>query len=270
MKYIFSLCLFTAVLIYSCKDNSVSTSEQNSSGNYTKLFTIDSANMKFEVYSTFPPNLVMGYNNVGFKVFINNQEMKSGFVKFHPEMHHPSISQYHSTPVSSQYNYQSDCGLFTGYISFTMYTDPNSFWVGSLNYNDEARIDSFSFFVNTRSSSQIRTFIDTTSSCFYLITLANPMIPAQGLNTFQCLLHKSYDNINYEEVDSAQMFIRTWMETMGHGSTGNIPPVYKGGGIYEGKVNLNMSGTWFVYDSIYYQSRFITPTPAPKFNIDAP
>lgn len=270
MRYIVPFCLFITVLIYSCKDNSVNTSEQNSSANYTKLFTIDSANIRFEVYSTYPPNFVMGYNNVGFKVFINNQEKTTGFVNFHPEMHHPNISQYHSTPASSQYYYQSDCGLFTGYICFTMYTDPNSFWVGSLNYNNEARIDSFSFVVNTRSSSQIKSFVDTSSGYIYLITLANPMNPAQGMNTFQCLLHRSYDNIEYEEIDSAQMFIRTWMETMGHGSTGNEPPIYKGGGIYEGKVNLNMSGNWFVYDSIYYQSRFITPTPAPKFILEAP
>ena len=67
-----------------------------------------------------------------------------------------------------------------------------------------------------------------------------------------------------------QMFIRPWMEAMGHGSSNNVHPTYIGGGIYEGSANFNMSGIWSVYDSIKIGSNFITPAPPPKFDFNVP
>ncbi len=270
MKYYLILVLSLAIL-YSCKQNPVSTNN-NTNSNYKKVFTTGTGDSRFEIYSSSSDSLVSGYNEIGFKVFQNSQEMKTGFVKFSPRMHHPPpVTGFHSTPISSQFNYDNDKQLFTGYISFIMVSDPLSTWYGFYNYNDQFSIDSISFRVILNPSSQMKYFVDDYSQTNFWLTLAAPLSPSQGPNVFKCLLHKTVDDVYYTEVDSAQMIIFPWMSLMGHSSSNNVMPVYSGGGIYTGNVNLNMSGEWFVYDTIHYQNRVITPqNNPPKFILESP
>jgi hypothetical protein len=129
-------------------------------------------------------------------------------------------------------------------------------------------IDSALFFVKLFSYSKVVFFLDAAAGFAYFITLVSPYVAVQGPNIFQCLLHRTNDDINYHEIVGAEMFIKPWMESMGHGSPGNENPVYIGGGIYRGKANFTMPGLWSLYDSIRYESRFITPTPPPKFSFN--
>ena len=271
MKSIICLGIICTMFFYSCSNNPV-TPENNQPSNYEKIFTTGTGSNRFEIYSATSNNLRSGYNDVGFKVFQNNQEMQSGYVKFSAHMwHNQPNNSTHQTPVSPQFNFNDAKQLFTGYMSFIMISDSLSHWFGFFNYNDVMHIDSIPFTVLSNPASQIRGFIDNQLQTSFYITLVSPMSPMQGLNDFKCLLHKSQDDIIFTEVDSAQMAIFPWMHLMGHGSSNNENPVYIGNGIYSGKVNFNMSGEWYVYDTITYQGRVITPiNDPPKFIIQAP
>ncbi|HEY3250217.1 MAG TPA: FixH family protein [Ignavibacteria bacterium] len=267
---ILSIILFSlSVIYYSCGDNSVTPkNEEPTSNNYVKVVTAENGNLKFEIWSATASFLRIGYNKIGFKVFENNQEKNSGFVKFFPKMYHWLNSPMHSSPVKERYNYVDTVGMFTGYAIFTMQSDTSSFWYGFYNFNDLLFLDSALFNVQIYQGLQIKIFVDNQTAADYLITLIKPYSPAQGFNTFQCMLHRTSDDIHYEQVDDAQMYIMPWMPTMLHGSSNNVDPVHIGEGIYEGTANFNMPGEWYVYDTVYYQNRKITPNIPPKFTFN--
>jgi hypothetical protein len=269
MKFLYFILFAALVVFYSCKSDSPVTPE-NSQDTYFKLYTFEQSNVKFELYSATANTLKSGYNDLGFKVFINNEQKTDGFFKFVPKMYHLVVNNWHSSPTSPSFSYDQSKSMFMGYASFLMVSDSGSQWYGFYNYNDETSIDSVMFNVQASGLSQVRYFVDVNAGDSYYITLVSPFYPKQGPNVLRCILHKSQNDISFTQIDNAQMYIRTWMETMGHGSSNNVHPAYIGGGIYEGSANFNMSGVWSVYDSIKIGSNFITPVPPPKFNFDVP
>ena len=82
------------------------------------------------------------------------------------------------------------------------------------------------------------------------------------------ILHKTPDQENYTEVNNAQMFIRPWMPSHGHGSSNNMNPVFTSNGKYEGKANFTMPGKWYVYDSIVVNNQTISE-PSLYLDFDA-
>jgi hypothetical protein len=272
MKYLLIFTFAALAVIYACNDSGINPFEKKDPPpNYNKVLTAEQGSTRFDFYSATGTTLMSGYNDVGFKVFIGGEEMETGFVKFYPKMIHPFLPNYwHSTPVSNQFNYDASKNLFTGYASFFMVSDSNSNWFGFYNYNNTNHADSIMFNVIVNPDSQVRMFLDEQAQCSYYITVAVPMYPSIGPNDLKLLLHRSNDEVDFTQIDSAQMYIRTWMQSMGHGSSGNANPVYIGDGYYQGTINLTMSGTWTVYDSIYYQNRFITPNPTPKLYFNCP
>jgi hypothetical protein len=72
------------------------------------------------------------------------------------------------------------------------------------------------------------------------------------------ILHTTADQTKYNEVSNAQMYIRPWMPTHGHGSSSNVNPVFTSYGKYEGKANFTMPGQWYVFDSIIVNNQTIT------------
>lgn len=274
MEKITFITLFTLIVIYSCSNDSLfNPITQNQQTNYTKVLTGENNQTKIELYSATTSYLAYGYNDLGFKVFLNNQQQSTGWVKFFPKMYHnfPN-SPFHSSPTSPQFYYNSNIGMFTGYACFTMLTDTGMGWWGFFNYNDYARLDSIYFTVNSMPGAQIRTFTGQGTSGVFHITLVEPYNPIVAIQPFKCLLHKTDMDINFEEIITASMYIKPWMNMGGgHGSSNNINPVFNSvTGFYEGQVNLSMSGTWVVYDSIYYNGQWITPqfpnTPYFTFN----
>lgn len=269
MKIITFIIFSIFILIYSCSnDSSVNPLNQNQQTNYTKVLTAETGQTKFELYNATASYIAYGYNDLGFKVFLNNQEQTAGWVKFKPKMYHnfPG-SAYHTSPTSGQFLYNGGKSMFSGYACFTMVTDTSMGWWGFFNYNNQANIDSVYFTVNAFSNAQVRTFTSINSTGIFQITLVSPYDPKVGMNTFKCLLHKTITETEYEEVTNADMFIRPWMEAMGHGSSNNVNP-YNNNGFYEGQVNFTMSGTWSVYDSVKVSGEWVTPTPPPKFTMN--
>ncbi len=259
--------LFLALYAWGCgsETNPITVNEPNS--DYVKIHTAESGVNKFEIWSSTSTAFLYGYNDIGFKVFINNVEQNQGFVKFHPVMYHGLGGPNHSTPASSMFNYDAGKSLFTGYIIFMMY-DTAAFWTGNFNFNNQSYLDSSIFSINPSSRTLIYSWENTALQRTMFLTMISPTAPRVGLNPVEMLLHKTADMNSYEEITDAQMYIRPWMETMGHGSANNVDPVYTTGGKYVGTVNFNMPGEWFLYDSIKVGGNFITNTPPPKFILE--
>ena len=144
-----------------------------------------------------------------------------------------------------------------------MPNDTTSTWYGFYNYNNELSVDSIPFNVTYNNKAKIQIFDDLTTHLNYLITMLSPTSPQQGQNTFRCTLHESFDFINFTQVNNAQMYLKPWLNTMNHISSNNTNPVDLGTGLYEGKVNFDYPGSWAVYDSIYYNNKWITPLGNP-------
>lgn len=270
MRILFYLILPAILLLSACKSESP-VAPPNNTSSYNLVLTASSTNTRVEIYSATANRFITGYNSIGFKIFINDQAQTTGFVKFLPKMYHSTNGgPTHNSPASPIYNYDGANNLFTGYVSYTMASDTLAHWFGFVNYNNTASVDSFTYNVFAVSTSQMIFFDDMAHGHSYYLTLASPFYPEQKPNKLQVLLHRTDNDIEYTEVDDAVMYIRPWMEAMGHGSSNNRDPVYVGGGIYEGQANFNMSGVWYVYDSIKVNNEFITPTPPPKFIFNVP
>ncbi|MEO8514083.1 MAG: hypothetical protein ABI543_11015 [Ignavibacteria bacterium] len=233
------------------------------------MISAESGNIRFEVWTTANDTLMTGYNKVGFKVYEGGNEKTGGFIKFYAKMFHFSSNEFHATPVEPLYSYDNSLGMFTGYIIMLMPSDTTSRWYGYYNYNNELFVDSARFDVGWDQKTKFKIFTDLGAELSYLITMVSPQLPVTGNNEFSCLLHESHDFVNFTQVNSAEMYLTTRLDSLNHNSEGNINPVYLGNGIYKGNVNFDNSGGWKVYDSIYYNNRNITQdgTPYIYFNV---
>jgi hypothetical protein len=269
VKNIIYLIVASFVLFfYSCSDNITQQGNSSNTSSYKKVLTVDSAGIKFELWNLDYPVLYSGYNEIGFKVFINGTEMKNGFVKFRPLMYHEG-GVSHATPASEIYSYDEQKLLFTGYACFLMASDSStSFWFADYKYNDEKIIYLNQFSVEQAKDFQMRFWVDINTMISYSLSIISPKNnPVIGSNEFKCVLHKKEPDKDYKEIDSAEMFINVYMN-QNDLFVNNQNPVWIGGGKYLGSVNFTNSGNWVVSDSIKYRGNFIVGNPPPKFFFD--
>lgn len=267
MKKSFPGFLILLLLLHSCGNNNPVVNDPAEPTDYVKIFTAESGSVKFEVFSKSSTAFIYGYNELGFRFYLDNVEQNQGFVRFKPTMYHGIGGPSHSVPIPDKYFYDNSKSLFTGYAIFIMY-DTAAFWAADFNFNDTHNIDSMVFPLMYSSRTKIAAWGNTVTEKTYFLTLLSPSSPVVGLNDAEFMFHQTSDMTNYEEVNNAEMFIRPWMEIMGHGSSNNVDPVYIAPARYKGVVNFNMPGEWYLYDSIKVNGNFITPTPAPKFILD--
>lgn len=262
----FLLLIICCIFLYSCKSNNpVSSDNEIIPANYVKVDSVYTGSWKFVLWSATSSKLNYGYNEIGFKVYNGATEMKDGYFKYIPVMTHIGVSG-HGCPVKSNLSYNSDLGLFNGYVCLTMYSDSVSVWKASYDYNGAAKIDSVPFYINNSSNDYIRIWTDLAGSNNYIMTLVSPLTPQLGLNNYSVMLHSTHDDVTYTEIDNASFGILVWMVAHGHTSSNNINPVSKGGGKYTGQVNFTMSGGWTVYDTIKVGGTDITNNNPPRFN----
>jgi len=265
VKFILSTILLATIC--HCGKDSIVTIEDPAPIDYTKIYTAESGSVKFEVYSKTFTNFVYGYNELGFKAYLNGAEQNQGFVKFKPTMYHGIGGPSHSIPVPEKYFFDQDKQLYTGYAIFIMY-DTSAFWAADFSFDNNYSADSLVIPLLYSSKTKIISWINSVTEKTYFITMLAPTAPVVGLNDLDLMLHYTTDMSNFTEINDGEMFIRPWMESMGHGSSNNVDPVYVAPGRYKGVVNFNMPGEWYLYDSIKVGGNFITLTPAPKFILE--
>lgn len=267
MKSFILYIIATALIavLYGCVDNTIVYPPPPVADTYYKVASAESGSMKFELWSATNDTLQTGYNKVGFKVFENSNPKSSGYVKFQAKMYHTGAADLHQTPVEPQYNYNSSLEMFTGYIIMLMPSDTTGYWYGFYNYNDVSNIDSVTFDVGFNTYQKFKIFVDIPNNLSYLITVLEPLQPARNVNNYKFMLHESPDFLSFTQVNGAQNFTKVWLDSLNHESSGNVHPVDGGTGYYEGKVNFDNGGIWRVYDSVYYNNKWITPAGNPPY-----
>lgn len=267
----FSLFIALLTIVYACGNNDpLQPVQGNPNDEYVRVAVAERGNIRFEIWNSSGDTLMTGYNKIGFKVFENDQPKSAGYVKFFAKMYHSGANSIHSTPVEPQYNYDPVLEMFSGYIIMLMPADSTSPWYGFYNYDDTQFVDSVLFDVAWNQKAKFKIFVDISAGMSYLITVLPPLEPVVGYNDFRCMLHESYDFIYFTQLNTASMFIRPWLDSLNHNSTSNTDPVCSSDGIYEGTMNLDYPGLWQVYDSIYYNNKWITPvgnTPYIAFQV---
>lgn len=259
-----SLVSFTIFLISGCgSDNSVNQGG-NPASSYNKILTAESGVNKFELWSSTGTALMYGYNEIGIKAYQNGVEKTSGIVNYNTTMYHGLGGPSHTTPVKEDFIFDAATGFFKGYVIFIMY-DTAAFWAADYYYNNEFGIDSSVFPLEFNSLSQILVWDNTVTQRVYILTLLSSLSPILGLNELKVMLHETSGFQIYNELHSAEMFIRPQMISTGQSSDNNTNPVYLGDGVYKGTVNFTLPGEWYVYDSIKYNGTVITKSPPPKF-----
>ena len=83
-----------------------------------------------------------------------------------------------------------------------------------------------------------------TDGKMYVVSFKRPVDWVVGSQTFDILIHRRDDIMNFPADDDFDIVFTPEMVSMGHGSTGNVDPVNLGNGLYQGTVNLSMPGDW--------------------------
>lgn len=98
---------------------------------------------------------------------------------------------------------------------------------------------------------------DDDAGANYHLHWTSPAEPSVGENEVDLgLLRKSGEQWNLEE--NLDLEIKPWMPSMDHGSEGNEHPERVINGLYQGKVNFNMSGDWDVHVTLLEQDEEIS------------
>ncbi len=84
------------------------------------------------------------------------------------------------------------------------------------------------------------------SETIYIITLNLLTDPVVGENDFILTVHQKETMMSFPAAEDFGIEIETLMPDMGHGSAGNVAPVYDASGRYSGTVVFSMTGLWTV------------------------
>ncbi len=79
----------------------------------------------------------------------------------------------------------------------------------------------------------------------YVVALRLAAKAKLGKNPLTIAVYRaSADQLSYTAVTDATVKLTTLMVSMGHGSNGNVSPVHKKDGLYDGTVSFSMPGDW--------------------------
>lgn len=78
----------------------------------------------------------------------------------------------------------------------------------------------------------------------WVLTLNFATDPIVGENPFILTVHSKQNMMSFPEVAGLTATVTPWMPDMGHGSDGNVDPVYTADGRYEGVAVFSMMGAW--------------------------
>lgn len=266
MKISSIIILFSFALIYTgCGNTSVNNPVQTPA--YKEILSVDVQDVNVKLYITGDDSLTTGYNELYFKVKKSNAEQTAGAVKLTPRMWMDPII-WHGAPVSPEFTYDNSTGYFRGYAVFLMATYSSLQWSFFVTYRDANGVnyaaDSVKAYTSYRTDKQWRLFYDSTEHSNYYLTLLKPFSPVKGMNDFEAILNWSdeYSHTYGQISEPVMTFAVNKADSLQQQSSGNIQPVTGADGVYRGKINLPYSGTWNVYDTLYYHNHYMTNNPS--------
>jgi hypothetical protein len=111
-------------------------------------------------------------------------------------------------------------------------------------FSVQGKTDSVSVLVPVRESWRV-VKAQGNDQASYFLTFAEPQRPRVGVQDFSLFVHRlNADSSEYLPVSGLTIDHEPTMPSMGHGSEGNVAPVYRANGRYDGKISFNMTGDW--------------------------
>lgn len=194
-----------------------------------------------EVYSD--GLIAVGYTPLHVRITRQGTIVSDAHVTIIPDM--DMGMKHHACPVEQPEEADADAnGYFHGAAIFTM-ASPTA-WTLTVSFHDHDR--DYSGSITTKlpvaGSELVRTAVDS-SSMKYVIAMQTPT-QRVGMNDLSFYLYSTADGHDYVPVNGASVAFEPSMPSMGHGSSGNQQPAFKGNGLYSGRVNFTMTGDWEV------------------------
>ena len=182
----------------------------------------------------------VGYNAVYIKVRRGGVAATNVKVTLNPVMDMGMLT--HSTPVEQPDEATDAFSNHCGAILFIM-AGSSSQWSVNLSVIDTNGGDTTDVHIPVDVSSSSNVKVLKSGANRTVVTLIEDTWQV-GMNDVRIMLHASIDGFTFTPINDAELQIDPTMPSMGHGSSGNIDPVFADEGLYMGKMNLIMTGDW--------------------------
>ncbi len=251
MRHIIILFGILSILFSGCEDTK--DTETDATDELILIGTVSDNGLQVELFSN--EALFVGINEVFYRLTdeASNTVITSAEIIQSPVMHMATMN--HSCPFTNPGTSADADDLFKGEIVFIMgsgTTDTVDIWNNTVSiHNISATTDHQVVFSNltvieTYMKKKL-TYTDIDSSLvIYLVTLNGLAEPLVGINDFVLSVNHKVSMMSFPPVNDLTITVDPQMPDMGHGSSGNVDPVFTENGKYEGKIAFNMTGFWTV------------------------
>lgn len=218
--------------------------EVNPFENFELISETQRGDLTLGVYSE--KALFAGYNTIYFEVTKGETFLENANLNFTPIMDMGAMK--HSCPVVQPI--LNPDGIFEAKVLFQMPSMEGT-WVLNLDINDAESNTSESFIVPISVIQPELSRVIVTSSDLdntrLIIGYVEPKTPSVGANDFTIAIYTMENMMSFVPINNLTVEIEPEMPSMGHGSSGNINPVFTKNGMYEGTVSFNMTGDWRIH-----------------------
>lgn len=211
----------------------------------TPFATASAGGLTVEASSARP--LAVGQNVIAYRITRDGAPVTRAHVVQHPLMTMPM--KQHGCPTIEPGDADED-GAFSGTVIFTMPSGDEGHWDLALAITpeggDEVTVTFESLSVADSTARKSLT-VDGVNTIFTIAFAGGA--PGVGRNEYTVSAHRASDAgmMRFEPVTDLTLTATPEMPSMGHGSSGNVDPVHRADGLYEGVASFSMAGDWALH-----------------------
>jgi len=233
-------------LILGCEDDN---KDNDMTDDLVLIGNSESDGLSVDMYAD--QDLKVGLNKLYFELSdASSEQITDADITQKPIMHMETMN--HSCPHAGLDSAPNSEGLFENEVVFIMASGMMGTWDDTLFVENNAAGTSHTIVFDNLSVAETDmkknlVFLDADSNqVIYIVTLNGLEEPKVGVNDLIFTIHKKQTMMSFPEVADLAITINPQMPDMGHGSEGNVNPVYLENGKYEGGVAFSMTGYWTI------------------------
>lgn len=190
-----------------------------------------------------PQPLFTGMNPVFYRFQNPEGVLMEGAVQQHATM---AMAPPHACPAIQPPAVADSDALFEGLLIPQMPSDSQQLWKVQLDFAPLGGSPlQFEFADLPVVPQPLVKTVKGTDGKSYVVALRLAAKAKLGKNPLTISVHRaSADELSYSAVTDASVKLTTLMVSMGHGSSGNINPLHKQDGLYDGSASFSMPGDW--------------------------